>query len=188
MSVTASSDDLFLDVQNSNFTRNSANGGLSGCPADAAQPCSAWGGAIAAFEMSNVTISGCIMTGNSAQASVPTLSQQFNASRNAVAGGGCVSVLFSGNSSGSNVKFSGSTFLSCTVTVGNTVYVGNGIRCCCACVDIVVVRFLPGAYLTRAQHTAALYRSTLVCRPGCSCWTCLSSTSCSRITCSPTAL
>jgi hypothetical protein len=133
MSVTGSSGDLFLDVQDSNFTANSANGGgLASCPADPTQPCSTWGGAIAAFEMSNVAIGGCTMTGNSAHASVPTLSQQFNASRNAVAGGGCVSVLFSGNSSGSNVKFSGSTFLSCTVTVGTNVIVGNGTRCCCA--------------------------------------------------------
>jgi len=139
MSVTGSSGVLFLNVQSSNFTANSANGGGSAsCPADPTQPCSTWGGAIAAFEMSNVTIGGCTMIGNTAQAYVPTQSQQFSASRNAVAGGGCVSVLFSGNSSGANVKFSGSTFLSCTVTVGTNVYVGNGMRCCCACVVIVV--------------------------------------------------
>jgi hypothetical protein len=132
MSVTGSSGHQFLNVQNSTFTANSANGGgLASCPADPTQPCSTWGGAIAAFEMSNVTIGGCTMTGNSAQASIPAQSQQFSASQNAVAGGGCVSVLFSGNSSGSNVKFSGNTFLSCTVTVGINVYVGNGICCCC---------------------------------------------------------
>ena len=133
MSVTGSGGDLFLNVQNSIFTANSATGGGSAsCPADPTQPCSTWGGAIAAFEMPNVTIGGCTMTRNSAQASVPAQSQQFSASQNAVAGGGCVSVLFSGNSSGSNLKFSGSTFLNCTVTIGNNVNVGNGIRCCCA--------------------------------------------------------
>ena len=136
MSVTGSSSDVFLNVQNSNFTLNSAIGGLSGCPADVAQPCSTWGGAIAAFEMLNVTISGCAMIENNARASVPTASGQFNASRNAVVGGGCVSVLFSGNSSGSSVNVRGSTFLKCAVmlTVGDNVNVGNGMWKFCALV------------------------------------------------------
>ena len=132
VSVTGPGTGLFLSVQNSTFTRNSANGGLSGCPSDAAQPCSTWGGAIAAFEMLNVNVNGCTMIENSAQAYVPTTSQQFSASQNAVAGGGCVSVLFAGNSSGSRVNVSGSTFLQCaaTLSVGNNVSVGNGM--CCA--------------------------------------------------------
>lgn len=136
MSVTGPGAGLFLSVQTSNFTRNSANGGLSGCPADAAQPCATWGGAIAAFEMLNVSISGCTMIENSAQASVPTSSPQYRASQNAVAGGGCVSVLFSGNASGSSVNVSGSMFLQCAVAVavGNNVNVGNGTGCACAAV------------------------------------------------------
>jgi hypothetical protein len=131
MSATGPGAGLYLSVQTSNFTRNSANGGLSGCPADAAQPCATWGGAIAAFEILNVSISGCTLIENSAQASVPTRSPQYNASQNAVAGGGCVSVLFSGNASGSSVNVSGSTFLQCAVAVavGNSVSVGNGTGC-----------------------------------------------------------
>jgi hypothetical protein len=136
MSATGPGTGLFLSIQNSTFNRNSANGGLSGCPADTAQPCATWGGAIAAFEMLNVSISGCNMIENSAQASVPTTSQQYNASQNAVAGGGCVSVVFSGNSSGSVVNVSGSTFLLCAVAVAarNNVNVGNGM--CCAFVFV----------------------------------------------------
>ncbi len=136
MSATGPGAGLFLSVQTSNFTRNSANGGLSGCPADAAQPCATWGGAIAAFEMFNVSISDCTMIENSAHASVLTKSPQYNASQSAVAGGGCVSVLFSGNASGSSVNVSGSKFLQCAVAVaaGNSVSVGNGTGRACVVV------------------------------------------------------
>jgi hypothetical protein len=154
MSVTGPGAGLFLSVQNSVFTRNTANGGLSGCPTDATQPCSTWGGAIAAFELLNVNISGCTMIENSAQAFVPSNSPQFNASRNAVAGGGCVSVLFAGNASGSNVVVSGSTFLQCAVAVavGNNVIVGNGMRCAC-----VVVKFFTWSVLNvRTGYGGAL--------------------------------
>jgi len=179
MSVTGFSDNLFLDVQNSNFTRNSANGGLSGCPADATQPCSTWGGAIAAFEMLNVTISGCTMIENSAQASVPMTSGQFRASQNAVVGGGCVSVLFSGNSSGSSVNISGSIFLQCTVTLADGVNVGNGMwRACIDASCLLVVS------LTHTQDMAVLYLSTLACRPDFSCWMCHFLTSWWKTTCS----
>jgi hypothetical protein len=70
------------------------------------------------------------MVNNIAQASVPSTSLQSNSSSNAVAGGGCVSVLFSGNTSGSSVIVSSNTFAQCTVTVSaiNGVRVGNGMR------------------------------------------------------------
>jgi hypothetical protein len=59
---------------------------------------------------------------------VPATSIQSSASRNAVAGGGCVSVLFFGSSIGSSVLVSGNSFLQCQVDVsgGDNVAVGNG--------------------------------------------------------------
>ncbi len=124
---------LSLDVQNSSFTRNAALGGLIGCPAGtrSSEPCSTWGGAVAAFEMSNVSVTGCTMVKNSALATVPGESQQNGLSQNAVAGGGCVSVLFYGNSSTSTVLISGNSFLHCTVNVSSlsNIRVGNGIAC-----------------------------------------------------------
>ena len=100
MSVSGPGSGLYLSVQNSNFSGNSANGGLVSCPANATQPCSTWGGALAVFEILNVTVSGCRMVNNTAQASVPTSASQYQniphyaAGGNAVAGGGCVSVVF----------------------------------------------------------------------------------------------
>ncbi len=130
MSISGPGSGLYLSVQNSSFTANSASGGSATCPVDAAQPCSTWGGAVAAFEILNVTVSDCSMTNNNAEASVPASAPQYFSSRNAVAGGGCVSVLFFGNASGSSVRISGNTFLQCTVTVSGTYYtgvaVGNG--------------------------------------------------------------
>jgi len=131
MSVSGPGDGLYLSVQNSRFTGNSARGGVATCPADAAQPCSTWGGALAAFEMLNVTVSGCRMDNNIVLASVPKSALQYSSifgGGNAVAGGGCVSVLFSGNAMGSSVRVSGNTFLQCTVSISrnNGVYVGNG--------------------------------------------------------------
>jgi len=76
MSVSGPGGGLYLSVQDSNFTGNSANGGLVSCPANATQPCSTWGGAVAAFEMLNVTVSGRRMVNNTAQASVPTSAPQ----------------------------------------------------------------------------------------------------------------
>jgi hypothetical protein len=118
------SDGLFLNVQSSNFTGNSAKGSLVGCPQDAALPCSTWGGAVAAFEIYNVTISGCVMMSNNVNALIPSSSKQINS----VAGGGCVSVLFNGNASGSLVYINGSTFTECTVIVSKTdnIMLGNG--------------------------------------------------------------
>ena len=129
ISVTGPGVGLFLDIQSSNFTGNSANGGLFGCPQDSALPCSTWGGAIAAFEMLNVSIRGCIMVSNRANALVPIDSGQSQKSRNAVAGGGCVSVLFYGNASGSAVHISDNSFTECAVQVLDTgkVTVGNGV-------------------------------------------------------------
>ena len=129
ISVIGPGDGLFLAVQSSNFTGNSANGGSVGCPEDAALPCSAWGGAIAAFEIFNVTIKGCTMVSNRVDAQVPIDSGQYQKSRNAVAGGGGLSVLFNGNASGSSIDISGNNFTECTVDVSSdgTVFVGNGV-------------------------------------------------------------
>jgi hypothetical protein len=140
MSVSGPGDGLYLSVQNSNFTGNSANGGLASCPANATQPCSTWGGAVAAFEMLNVTVSGCRMVNNTVQASVPTSAPQYKyiplfafGGGNAVAGGGCVSVVFSGNASSPIVHVSDSTFLQCKVAVSssNGVIIGNGMPDAC---------------------------------------------------------
>ena len=119
---------LFLRVHGSEFERNSALGGASGCPEDAAQPCSSWGGAIAAFEIPNVTVSACTMVSNIARASVPRLSPQNNASRNAVAGGGCVSVLFFGSASDTALRVFSNRFVKCEVAVSfsDNVTLGNG--------------------------------------------------------------
>jgi len=135
MSVSGPGSGLYLSVQNSNFSGNSANGGLVSCPADAKKPCSTWGGAVAVFEILNVTVIGCRMVNNTAQASVPTSAPQYhNVSHfgalggNAVAGGGCVSVVFAGSTSGCSVLVSDNSFLQCTVTLSNSngVFVGNG--------------------------------------------------------------
>jgi len=127
MSVSGPGGGLYLNVQNSSFSGNSAIGGLAGCPADPTQPCSTWGGAVAAFEMLNVTVSGCRMVNNNAQASMPPSAPQYRGG-NAVAGGGCVSVLFAKNTSGSSVRVSDNTFSECTVTLSvvNNVNFGNG--------------------------------------------------------------
>jgi hypothetical protein len=131
VSATGRGRGVFLNVQNSTFTRNSAVGGLIGCPNESgsSQPCSTWGGSIAAFEVYNVTVTGCTMTQSSAVAAVPVDSPQSSLSKNAVAGGGCVSVLFRGNSSGSTVQVSGNSFQQCIIHVSSAsnTLVGNGI-------------------------------------------------------------
>jgi hypothetical protein len=68
------------------------------------------------------------MAQSSAAAAVPVESPQSSLSRNAVVGGGCMSVLFRGNSSGSAVQVSGNSFRQCTVHVSSAsnVLVGNG--------------------------------------------------------------
>ncbi len=133
ISVAGPGESLFLNIQNSSFSRNSANGGLIGCPNAAAQPCSTWGGAIAAFEIFNVSISGCTMVSNNARAYVPLTSLQYGASKNALAGGGCVSILFFGNASHSSVHVSNNVFDQCLVDVssGQNVIAGNGMSLLC---------------------------------------------------------
>jgi hypothetical protein len=130
VSATGGSGGEFLNVHNSTFTRNSAVGGLIACPKESGsnQPCSTWGGSIAAFEVHNVTITGCTMAQSSVAGAVPVESAQSSLSRNAVAGGGCVSVLFRGNSSGSAVQVNGNSFRRCTVHVSSAsnALVGNG--------------------------------------------------------------
>ncbi len=130
ISATGDGSSLFLLVENSTFSRNSAVGGLIGCPTGtrSSEPCSTWGGAVAAFEMWNVSVVGCSMSDNSAVAVVPTDSPQIGLSRNAVAGGGCVSLLFRGNSSASTLRIVNSSFLRCEVDVSNSsgIVVGNG--------------------------------------------------------------
>jgi hypothetical protein len=138
VAATGHDGDLFLDVRNSSFTRNAAIGSDIGCPSGerSNEPCSTWGGAVAAFEIRNVSVSGCKMVENSVVALVPAGSSQSKASLNAVAGGGCVSVLFRGNSSASTVHFSDNSFAHCTVDVPSSqnIQIGNGIAYCCASV------------------------------------------------------
>jgi hypothetical protein len=143
VAATGRGGDLFLNVRNSSFTRNAAIGGDIGCPSGArsSEPCSTWGGAVAAFEIRNVSVSGCKMVENSVVAVVPVDSPQYNASRNAVAGGGCVSIVFSGNSSSSTMHFSDNSFAHCTVDVSSrnrlgfgNIRNGNGNVYCCSSV------------------------------------------------------
>lgn len=122
---------LFLRIQNSNFSSNSAMGGLIGCPTGnyPGEPCSTWGGAISAFDVETVRITGCILTANTAVAALPIGSPQSETSRNSLAGGGCVSVLFQGNASAVSLQISGNSMSHCAVKVPNlsNILVGNGI-------------------------------------------------------------
>ena len=122
---------LFLRVQSSGFIRNTAVAASSACPTAslALQPCSTWGGAIAAFEILAVALSLCTFEDNIAAAAVPEASLQRSRSQNAVAGGGCVSVLFRGNASGAAVTVAGCSFLRCKVDVSTSrgVATGNGM-------------------------------------------------------------
>jgi hypothetical protein len=130
LSVTGGGSGLFLHVENSTFSRNSAVAGVIGCPTGtrSSEPCSTWGGAVAAFEMWNVSVVGCTLTDNSAVAVVPSDTPQSGLSRNAVAGGGCVSLLFRGNSSASTLRFINNSFVRCEVDVSSSknITVGNG--------------------------------------------------------------
>jgi len=128
-------DAIFLLVQESVFSRNSAIGGLIGCPENEALPCSSWGGGVSAVEVFNVSISGCRMLANTALAFVPKASRQYSVpTQSALAGGGCVSVLFSRNASGSKVHVADNVFEGCEVDVSavdsdvtGNVAVGNGM-------------------------------------------------------------
>jgi hypothetical protein len=166
VSATGPGSGLFISVQNSTFSNNFASGNLADCPANPSLPCSTWGGAIATFEMFNVSISGCTMVNNKAVAIAAT---PVN-SASSVAGGGCVSVLFHGNASGSTVHIRGSTFVLCNVDVPDTnILRGNGefqllMHCNAnACAT---------SLLTEAQDTAVRSRSTLAFLLDCSCWMC----------------
>jgi hypothetical protein len=169
LSATGHGGDLYLDVKNSSFSHNAAIGGLIGCPTGelSSEPCSTWGGAVAAFEMPRVSITGCTMAENNAVAIVPLESQQNASSRNAVAGGGCVSVLFRGNSSASTMLISDNLFQRCNVDVSNSstnnIIVGNGIVCCRE--SVCLCSYSHCSSLTNMQDTAAQYPCTLVCRP-----------------------
>jgi hypothetical protein len=187
MSVSGPGGGLYLSVRNSSFTGNSANGGLAGCPEDLTQPCSTWGGAVAAVEMLNVTVNGCRMLNNTAQASVPPSAPQYALYRggNAVAGGGCVSVLFSGNASSSSVHVSNTTFIQCEVLVSgnNGVIVGNGTF------DAALLRAQHySACLTCAQDMVVGYLCILAFPLDCSCWTWRFSASYSTVTSSHAVL
>jgi hypothetical protein len=172
VSVTGPGSGLFLSVQNSNFSYNSAYGTLTNCPSNPTQqPCSTWGGAIATFEIFNVSISDCRMVDNKAVAIAPIPLD----STSSIAGGGCVSVLFRGNASGSSVRILGSTFLRCTVDVATDISRGNGM-------------YEPHnqrrsmALLTEYQDTVVRSRSTSASRLDRRCWTYHFSPSCSRAT------
>ena len=121
ISATGPDKGLFLSIQNSTFRDNTAYGMPEDCPSTPTQqPCSTWGGAIAVFEMFNVAVSGCDFSKNEAFAYVP---QDITSS---VAGGGCVSILFRGNATGSRVRISDNQFLDCKVYVVDSIYRGNG--------------------------------------------------------------
>jgi hypothetical protein len=68
------------------------------------------------------------MADNSAVAVVPSDSPQSVLSSNAVAGGGCVSLLFRGNSSASTLRVINNSFVRCGVDVSGSrnIAVGNG--------------------------------------------------------------
>ena len=140
---------MFLRVENSNYSGNTAVGGLIGCPtgSQSSEPCSTWGGAIAVFEILNVSVTGCSMTDNTAVADVPAASPQTFLSRNAVAGGGCVSVLFRGNCSAFVLYMSGNSFLRCTVDVSRSrnIVVGNGMYDCLKSSCFVVTLIISAA-------------------------------------------
>jgi hypothetical protein len=181
MHITGSDNRVFVNVQNSSFLGNSAVGGFNGCADAPASPCSAWGGAIASYDVFNVTISGCLMVENNVRASVPAASLQHSATRNAVAGGGCVSVLFSGNTSGTSVRVTGNSFELCTVHVSSSdnVNVGNGVFVrnpyCVSCLMLL-------------QDTVERYRSTSVSLSAASCSMFLFAIFCCRRMCSRAAL
>jgi hypothetical protein len=120
---------LFLVIQNSSFLQNRAIGGMIGCPSDSIQPCSTWGGAVSVFDISNISISDCLMVGNVAKPSLPSLSPQKASSRNAIAGGGCVSILFQGNATGTSIVIHGNTFIRCQVISSEVdkIIIGNGV-------------------------------------------------------------
>ncbi len=163
--VSASgSSGLFLHIHNSNFSGNSAIGGI-GCPTGtrSSEPCSTWGGAVAAFEISNVSVTRCIMDENSAVAVEPKDSSRSNA----VAGGGCLSVLFRGNSSASAVRLVDNSFLRCKVDVSNTSFrklsVGNGIAH--SCESVVHFGNFSCQELMKLQDMAAQSLFILACPP-----------------------
>lgn len=179
ISVTGYGTGTFISIQNSTFTRNRATGGLLGCPDDLSHPCSSWGGAIAAFEMYNVTISDCKMSENNARAFLPPSSSLIRReSNNSLSGGGCVSVLFRGNASSSAVFISGNTFEGCTVDVSeaDNIVVGNGVYLQCKNWHLMFM------CVTAVQGTEEQYLSTSVSRLDCSCYTCLFSTCTCKVT------
>lgn len=115
--------DQFLHIHNSNFSGNNATGDLIGCAnGESSEPCSTWGGAVAALDIIDVNVTGCTMVKNQAEATVP----RHKKSDIALAGGGCVSVRFSGNSSGSTLHFSGNTFSNCTLKLSKHKRIGLG--------------------------------------------------------------
>jgi hypothetical protein len=121
ISVTGPDKGLFLSIQNSTFTDNAALGMAADCPSNPTQqPCSTWGGAIAAFEMFSVAISGCDFSDNLGIAYVPEYATS------SVAGGGCVSILFRRNATGSRVRISDNQFVKCRVLVYKNIFRGNG--------------------------------------------------------------
>jgi hypothetical protein len=130
VSLSGDSSNSFLHVHNSSFSHNWAIASALECARSRLPdaPCSTWGGAIAAFEVYDVRISLCNLTENVAVGNVPLKSPQYSKSKNAVAGGGCVSVLFRGNSSGAAFSAVNNTFSRCKVQLSSSknVLVGNG--------------------------------------------------------------
>ncbi len=163
ISATGLGSALFLIVQNSTFSRNSAIGALVGCHNQSGAPCSTWGGAIAAFEIVNVSVSGCSMTENTAVAVVPMGSSQIASTRNAVAGGGCLSVLFLGNFSAFSLHISGNLFERCVVDVSSSrnIVVGNGNICFWKA--SIWFAFFACSNLTDSQDTVVQYPFILAC-------------------------
>ncbi len=98
-----------LAVSSSSFQNNTAT-----CPnaASTTKACSAWGGAIGAVEARSVLLTGSTFSSNAVNL---VLNNVTSTASQAVAGGGCVSVLHNFNVSESTVVMSGNVFQSCLV-------------------------------------------------------------------------
>jgi hypothetical protein len=95
-----------LTVTSSSFENNSVT-----CP-NTMSACSAWGGAIAAVETSSVVLNSNVFSDNSVNLDSAEVTGRDS---RAAGGGGCVSVLYNSDVSGSRVLIDGNAFRRCSV-------------------------------------------------------------------------